>query len=362
MEFPINVDVFCSDGQYGKSTAIIVDPVTEKVSFIAVSDPERLYTEYLVPVNKIAHADASSIELNATKADLEKMEKFSEAEFLDVPYYSYDRLDGVSDPMAGFFRKEHLPEGSIAVVKGMIVEATDGIVGNVGELVLHPETGKITHLVMQTGHIWGSAEVSIPVSQINRVDQMTVYLDRDKQSIETLPIVQIRRHYSKKEINQLDIEILIWVFESEGTAKQAYNALKKTAKEHSIEIRNVAILVKDEYGNTKSREIADLGPRRGGITGVITGGLMGLLAGPGGALLGAAAGAVTGSVAAKKIDRGFSSDYLEFLEEKMKPGKSSIVTLLESTHIDLLISKMVDFGGHLYHHKITDEVISELVS
>ena len=39
MDFPINVDVYCADGKFGKITALIVDPATEKVSFIAVSDP-----------------------------------------------------------------------------------------------------------------------------------------------------------------------------------------------------------------------------------------------------------------------------------------------------------------------------------
>ena len=71
MDFPINVDVYCSDGQYGKSTAVVVDPATEKVSFVAVRDPERMYTEYLVPVGEIASTDAAKIELKCTKADVE---------------------------------------------------------------------------------------------------------------------------------------------------------------------------------------------------------------------------------------------------------------------------------------------------
>ena len=54
------------------------------------------------------------------------MDKFAEAEFLDVPYYGYDSMDGMSDPMANVYRKENVPEGAIAVSKGMSVEATDG--------------------------------------------------------------------------------------------------------------------------------------------------------------------------------------------------------------------------------------------
>jgi len=360
MDFPINVDVFCTDGQYGKSTAVVVDPSTEKVSFIAVSDPERLYTEYLVPVGEIASADASRIVLKSEISDVENMEKFAEAEFLDVPYYGYDNLDGMSDPMANVYRKESVPEGAVAVSKGMSVEATDGFVGNVDELVIDPETGTITHLVMRTGHIWGSAELSIPVTQIKEVDSLAVYLDRDKDSIETLPAVQIRRHYSKKEINQLEIEILIWAFDAQDQAKKALEHLKSFTKEKSIELRNAAVLEKDAEGKTKAREIADLGPRRGGITGVIAGGLIGLLAGPGGAILGAAAGAATGRSAAKKIDRGFSNDYLAMIEEKMKPGSSGIVTLVESSKAQIVITEMETFNGKVYQQKITDGIVSEL--
>jgi uncharacterized membrane protein len=358
MDFPINVDVFCTDGQYGKSTAVVVDPATEKVSFVAVSDPERMYTEYLVPVSAIANAEAAKIELICAKADVEAMDKFAEAEFLDVPYYGYDSLDGMSDPMANVYRKENVPEGAVAVSKGMSVEATDGFVGTVDELVI--ENGAITQLVMRTGHIWGSAEISIPVSQVKEVDSLAVYLDRDKDSIETLPAVQIRRHYSKKEINNLDIEILIWAFDAEDQAKKALDHLKAFTKENEIEIRNAAILEKDAEGNTKAREVADLGPRRGGITGVIAGGLIGLLGGPGGAILGAAAGAATGRAAAKKIDRGFSNDYLNMLKEKMRPGSSGIVTLVESRHIQTLIDEMEAFGGQTYQQKITDGIVQEL--
>jgi uncharacterized membrane protein len=213
---------------------------------------------------------------------------------------------------------------------------------------------------MRTGHIWGSAEVSIPVTQIQKVDMLAVYLDRDKDSIETLPVVQIRRHYSKAEINQLDIEILIWVFEAEDQAMKALEHLKSFAKEKSIEIRNAAILKKDADGKTSAREIADLGPRRGGIAGVIAGGLIGLLAGPGGAILGAAAGAVTGSAAAHMVDRGFTSEYLAMLEDRMQPASSGLLTLVDGNQADAIIAELVSFGGHIYRQKISDDLISEL--
>ena len=360
MDFPIDVNVFCVDGQYGKTTAVVVDPDTERVSFVAVSDPERMYTEYLVPVSKISGVENTKIKVNCTKADVEKMDKFSEAEFLDIPYYGYDSLEGMTDPIANIYRKEKVLKDSVVISKGMAIEATDGFVGNIDELVIDRESGAITHLVMRTGHIWGSTEISIPVSQIKEIDSLAVYLDRDKNSIETLPAVQIRRHYSKKEINQLEIQILIWAFATENQGKLALDHLKSYTKDNSIEIRNAAILEKDAEGKTNAREIADLGPRRGGITGVIAGGLIGLFAGPGGAILGAAAGAATGRSAAKQIDRGFSNDYLAMLEEKMQPNSSGIVTLVDSSHIPTLIAEMETYGGHVYQQKITDGIVLDL--
>ncbi len=288
------------------------------------------------------------------------MDKFAEAEFLDVPYYGYDSLDGMSDPMANVYRKETAPVGTMVISKGLSVEATDGFVGNVDELIIEPGTGAVTHIVLHTGHIWGSAELSIPVTQIKEVNSLAVYLDRDKESIETLPVVQIRRHYSKKEINQLDVEILIWAFDSEDQAKKALEHLKSFAKDKSIDLRNAAVLEKNSEGKTQAREIADLGPRRGGITGVVAGGLLGLLAGPGGAILGAAAGAATGRAAAKKIDRGFSNDYLKMLEGKMKPGSSGLLTLVEGSQVQIFIDEMQSFGGQVFQQKVTDGIVSEL--
>ena len=361
MDFPINVDVYCSDGRYGKSTAVILDPATDRVKYVAVSDPNRLYTEYLVPVDKIDGADAEKIELNCTQAELEKMEKFSEAEFLDVPYYGgYDDFSGMPDPMANVYRKEMVPEGEVAISRGLSVEATDGFVGTVDELVINPETGAVTHLVLRTGHIWGDAEVSIPVSQVKKVDSLAVYLDRDKESIETLPVVQIRRHYSKEEINKLDIEILLWAFDAQNTAKDALDSLRAFVKEKDIDLRNAVVLVKDADGKAKAREIADVGPRRGGIMGAVVGGLIGLLAGPGGAVLGAAAGAVTGDLAAKGIDRGFSNEYLKMIESKMPPGYSALLTLVESKHSQELLDALADFNGQVYRRKMTDDVVAEL--
>lgn len=75
------------------------------------------------------------------------------------------------------------------------MSATDGHVGKLGELVIDPASGQITHLILMKGHLWGKREITVPVSAINFADKDTVHLNLDKHAIEQLPTVPVKRHY-----------------------------------------------------------------------------------------------------------------------------------------------------------------------
>ena len=62
----------------------------------------------------------------------------------------------------------------------------------------------------------------------------------------------------------------------------------------------------------------------------------------------------------KKIDSGFSNEYLAMLKNKMEPGNSGIVTLVETERVQELITAMKSVGGQIYQQKINDDIISEL--
>jgi uncharacterized protein YifN (PemK superfamily) len=62
--------------------------------------------------------------------------------------------------------------------------------------VINPENGRITHLVMREGHLWGKKEVIIPVSALGDFRDDTVYLKIDKSQIESLPTFPVHRNWS----------------------------------------------------------------------------------------------------------------------------------------------------------------------
>jgi sporulation protein YlmC with PRC-barrel domain len=89
-------------------------------------------------------------------------------------------------------RRSAVPEGELAVRRGAHVEATDGHVGQVDEFLVDPESERVTHLVLQEGHLWGKKDVSIPVSEVERIADNTVHLKIDKRAIGALPAVPVR--------------------------------------------------------------------------------------------------------------------------------------------------------------------------
>ncbi len=66
--------------------------------------------------------------------------------------------------------EQHIPHDELAVYRGMDVRTGEGKVGTVDELVVDPDSGNITHLLMRKGHLWGKKDVAIPVTAIDVVD------------------------------------------------------------------------------------------------------------------------------------------------------------------------------------------------
>jgi sporulation protein YlmC with PRC-barrel domain len=88
---------------------------------------------------------------------------------------------------------EQIPHSELAIHRGAQVEATDGHIGQVDEFIINPENDQITHLVLREGHLWGKKDIMVPISEIERVGTDVVYLKLDKDAIERLPGMPVKR-------------------------------------------------------------------------------------------------------------------------------------------------------------------------
>ncbi len=206
-EIPINAKVHCKDGSCGQSTHIIVDPIVRQVTHLVVESSRLpMQSTRLVPVQHIVETTPDQIELSCTRQDLAQMEPFLSERYVEVgePNFVPDDVYAPGDytymqPYVSFtpgtvtISEKHIAASELDIHRGMYVRATDGLVGQVHELVVEPESWKITDLVLKKGHLWGKKDVTLPLSDVDRVEDDTVYLKIDKKTIEGRPASPIHR-------------------------------------------------------------------------------------------------------------------------------------------------------------------------
>ena len=207
MDISIHTEVRCTDGLVGKSTHIIVDLVTEKVTHVVVKAKEG-GREYLVPLDKISTADREAIQLNCTK------DEFSDLTPFHAAYFNRSETYGGPPPLPSegipasnilyhpYRTAEEEAEGAVvqssieqqAINKGAVVLATDARVGKIDELVIDPDSHRIIHLVLRQHELIKQLEITIPVGEIERVEMDTVYLKIDKKEVASLPTVTLKKY------------------------------------------------------------------------------------------------------------------------------------------------------------------------
>jgi sporulation protein YlmC with PRC-barrel domain len=202
MEIPLSADVRCGGSSCGSSVAIVLNPVTEQVTHLVVKEGDHPHTQRLVPVDLVVQTTPKEIELRCSPAELSEMDPFVETEFLrtDLPYYGTDAVvyhwafvRPKAEGRMVLVQHERIPPGELTIRRGAPVRGTDALLGKVDEFLVDPTDSHITHLVLREGHIWGQKDVSIPVSEIDRIHEDVVYLRLSKQEVQALPTVPIQR-------------------------------------------------------------------------------------------------------------------------------------------------------------------------
>ena len=211
MEIPLNAQVECTDGLYGHSIHILMDPVIDQVTHLVVKQAVSPNTEYIVPVYFVTETIADTIRLSCSKVELKKMDPFIKTEFVEKKVLDYAGYHGGISGMGSYYympyvtsevsvpvtvQHQQIPSGELAIHRGTRVKATNGYVGHIDEFVVNPENGHITYLVMREGHLWGKKDVIIPLSAMDKTRDDTVFLNLNKHQVVSLPTFPIQRRWS----------------------------------------------------------------------------------------------------------------------------------------------------------------------
>src|SRR5271166_3245131 len=199
--FTIGADASCTDGACGEVSRVVVDPVARAVTHLVVEPAHWRGSGRLVPLDLI-DATTGEIRLRCTLAEFEKLDPAEETQFLpgtpgypgydpeqvlSMPYYGIG-MGGGDVPVAVTY--DAVPLDEVEVRRGEHVHATDGRIGKVQGLVIDPDSHRVTHVLLQEGHLWGRKEVAIPIGAVTGVDD-GIRLNITKQQVQDLPAVDI---------------------------------------------------------------------------------------------------------------------------------------------------------------------------
>lgn len=203
-QFRIGSHVTCTDGDCGQLTRVVVDPVAQSVTHLAVEPADRRGLARLVPVQLAGAAETDSIALNCTVAEFDALDPAEETLFvpgtrgyevygpeqvLSWPYYRLGdtvMLPADEGKVSETITTDTVPRGEVAVQRGAHVHATDGPIGQVQGLVVDPDTEHVTHVLLQEGHLWGRKQVAIPISVVTELDD-GIGLSISKREVGQLP-------------------------------------------------------------------------------------------------------------------------------------------------------------------------------
>jgi len=184
-EFTLGARASCPDGFCGVVSGTIVDPAARAVTHLVI-EPENGAVARLVPID-LVEGTADDVRLRCALDEfgrLDPAEKVLGDTWSGAGDYSSSGLgQGRRRPLV----VEHaVPLGETEVERHQSVHAVDGEIGQVEGVMVNPADEKVTHILLQEGHLWGRKQVAIPVSAVASIED-GIRLNITKRQVEDLP-------------------------------------------------------------------------------------------------------------------------------------------------------------------------------
>jgi uncharacterized protein YrrD len=211
MDLNIGATVRCSDGEAGTLEKVVVGRDTGNVTHLIVSRGLLAVRHIVVPREKIARTDHHGVWLDMTIEELEKQPDVVEShlvapsedwkppehlkegeevwwgtnpEIASGPPYMMP-LSSSSEPLL-VEETVNVPLQSLSLSEGTVVEASDGRIGKIDEIIFDPTTNRATHIVVRQG-LFTPHDLAIPVDDIVDATEERVVIKGTKEELAKMP-------------------------------------------------------------------------------------------------------------------------------------------------------------------------------
>jgi uncharacterized membrane protein len=141
-------------------------------------------------------------------------------------------------------------------------------------------------------------------------------------------------------------------YENEVKAEEVRLALLKMQKEYLIDLEDAVVVVRDQQGRVRLRQLYNL-TAAGAVSGGFWGALIGLIfMNP---LFGMAIGAAAGAISGALRDVGIDDNFMKELGQTLKPGTAALCVLIRQMTPDKVVDELKKFGGTLIKTNLCHE-------
>ena len=198
-QFTLGAKAHCSDGSCGEVRRLVIDPAADTVTHLVIQPGHQRESARLVPVD-LVEATAGEVRLRCTRAEFDQLNRAEEWDLVGAASVEENAPAGPGDllgPGVGpqpvqpkTIVQDVVPSGEVQLSPGDSVHAVDGHIGRVQGVLVDPGDHRVSHVLLQEGHLWGHKEVAIPVTAVTGVED-GIRLNITKQQVENLPPVDI---------------------------------------------------------------------------------------------------------------------------------------------------------------------------
>lgn len=182
-EFELNlgVKIHCLDGECGKLAKLALEPDTFIVTHLIAEEGFLLKRARVFPISLVARTTTDDVYLNATSDQLtnypeyheETIEKPDPHHIGDVLHDTGPYMTVTSSPMIREKMRHGVPHDATVIERGLPIHNSIGSGGKLDSLVIKPESGEITRLVVHAGLLFTEQKI-IPITNVQHIGERAI--------------------------------------------------------------------------------------------------------------------------------------------------------------------------------------------
>lgn len=207
MKLELGTSIRCADGATRELVDVVIDSSSSRVTHLVIRPAQHAEDARLVPISLASRAEdgESEISLNCGAADLERFDPVHKFEILragerpnEDPKWDVGVEDIVVAPNYAptafgdyggsldsdvTISYDRVPKGEIELRHASSVYSADGHhLGSVDAVVVDDDD-RLTHLLLERGHLWWKREVALPAEAISKFESDMLTLGLTKREL-----------------------------------------------------------------------------------------------------------------------------------------------------------------------------------